>query len=97
MKENLTAFKNSTLSKAVFILSMIVSCYWCLAKTIAVYRIVLVGVIFEILWLPSLAMLVVLPIISIVFLSKEKFSFKSLYIYSILMAVTTLLFMLLSK
>lgn len=97
MTENFVSFTNSRTSKIVFVLSIIVSGYWWLGKVIDVYRFDLVGAIFEILWLPVLAMLFVLPIISVILLVKEKVNFRSLYIYSMLIVVVTILFMVFSK
>jgi len=97
MKENLTLFENSRTSKIVFILSIIVSGYWWLGQVINVYSFALVGAIFEILWLPVLAMLFVLPIISLILLIKENVNLRSLYIYSILIGVATILFMIFSE
>jgi hypothetical protein len=96
MNENFTNFKNSKTSKIVFMLSIIVAGYWWLGQFINVYSIALVGAIFEILWLPTLVLLFVLPIISLISLVKEKFTIKSLYIYSMLICVTTILCMVFS-
>jgi hypothetical protein len=49
-----------------------------------VYHFILVGVIYEILWLPMLIMLFLLPVVSMVFLFKEKFNIRSLYLHSVL-------------
>jgi hypothetical protein len=97
MKENLTPFKNSRISKIVFILSIIVSGFWLLGQVINVYRFALVGAIFEILWLPAIAMLFALPIISLILMVKEKVNVRSLYIYSILIGVATILCMFSGK
>jgi hypothetical protein len=94
MKEYSTLFKNSRTSKMVFLLSIIVSGYWWLGQVINVNSVALVGAIFEILWLPVLVMLFVLPIISIILLLKEKVNVRSLYVYSILLGVATILIML---
>ena len=96
MKEYSTLFKNSRTSKMVFLLSIIVSGYWWLGQVINVYSVALVGAIFEILWLPVLVMLFVLPIISMILLLKEKVNVnvRSLYVYSILLGVATILIML---
>ena len=96
MKEYSTLFKNSRTSKMVFLLSIIVSGYWWLGQVINVYSVALVGAIFEILWLPALVMLFVLPIISMILLLKEKVNVnvRSLYVYSILLGVATILIML---
>jgi len=74
-----------------------VSAYWWLGQVINVYSFAVVGVIFEIFWLPVLALLFVLPIISMILLLKEKINIKSLYVYSTLLGVTTILIMILGK
>ena len=97
MKDNLTSLTNSRTSKIVFILSIIVAGYWWLGQFINVYNSALGGAIFEILWLPALAMLFILPILSLILVVKEKFSVRSLYIYAMLISITTILFMVFSK
>jgi len=97
MKEHSTLFKNSRTSKIVLLLSIIVSAYWWLGQVINVYSFAVVGVIFEIFWLPVLTLLFVLPIISMILLLKEKINIKSLYVYSTLLGVTTILIMILGK
>ena len=97
MIESSTPFKNSRTSKIVFLLSIIVSGYWLLGQVINVNSSALVGAIFEILWLPVLAMLFVLPIISLILLLKEKANIRSLYVYSALLGVATILIMLLGE
>jgi hypothetical protein len=91
MKENLTPFKNSKTNIIVFVLSVSVSGFWLLAQVINVYRFALVGAIFEILWLPSIVLLYALPVISLILLVKEKVNIRSLYIYSILVGLATIL------
>jgi hypothetical protein len=93
MKENLTPFKNSRTSKIVFILSILASGFWWLAKGINVYRFAIVGAIYELLWIPVLGMLFLLPVMSLVLFVKERVSLRSLYIYSILIVLATIFFM----
>lgn len=93
MKETSTLFKNSKTSKVVFILSILSSGFWCLGQVINVYRFTLVGVLYEILWLPALVILCLLPLFSLLFLLKEKGTNKSFYIYSITISLATFLFM----
>ena len=97
MKENSTPFKNSRTSKIVFILSIIASGFWWLAKGINVYSDAIVGAMFELLWLPVLGMLFLLPIMSLVLLVKERVNLRSLYIYSILIGMATIFFMIFGK
>jgi hypothetical protein len=95
MVHDSTPFKNSILSKIFFLSSIIVFVFWILGQAIDVYHFALVGTIFEILWLPMIAMVFFLPIISLVFLVKEKFDFRSLYLYTFIIAVTNILLMVL--
>lgn len=88
MKETLV-FYNSQKSKIIFLVSLLVSGYWILGQQLNIYRFAFVGAIYEILWIPMLALIVILPIASLLFLRKEKFNIRSLYLYSILLVVTT--------
>ena len=78
-------------------LSVFVLIYQVLGQIINVYRFAWVGAIFELLWLPMLAVLFVVPILSLVFWAKEKFAIRSLYPYSALIAITTILLMIFRK
>ncbi len=97
MKEGLTGENNKYIGKIVLTLSILVSVFWYLVNLIDVYQIAVVGAIFELLWLPMIAMLFILPIFSIVYLVKEKFSVKSFYLYSIIIIGVTFLGMTLLK
>jgi len=70
-------------------LSLLTSILWCLGQIIDVYRFAAVGAIFEIIWLPMMLLLVLLPIISFFHLAKEKFNPKSLYLYSFVIIIAT--------
>lgn len=81
--------------KIVFVLSILTSVFWCLGQFVNVYYFAVVGAIFEIVWLPMIALLIVLPILSFIYLVKEKFNLRSLYLYSFLIVLATVLFMIL--
>jgi len=68
-----------------------------MGQIIDVYRYPAVGAIFEILWLFMLLMLIILPIVALILLIKEKFSFRSLYVYSIIVSVINILLMIFNK
>jgi len=91
------AFKNSSLSKIFFILSIGVLVFWSAGQIIDIYRYPAVGAIFEILWLFMLLLLFILPIIALIFLIKEKFSFKSFNLYTIIVTVLNILMMIFIK
>jgi hypothetical protein len=97
MPEEIIVFKNSRISKIFFLLSVLVFAFWCLGQIINVYRFAVVGAIFEILWLPMLAMLLVLPIMSFIFWVNEKFNLRSFYLFTILIVVMTVLLMVFRK
>ncbi len=48
-----------------FCLSWLITSYWLLNKIINVYEVTIVGVIYEILWLPMIALLFVAPIFNL--------------------------------
>lgn len=85
------------ISKIIFILTIAAAIFWIIGKSINVYSSPVVGSIFEILWLPSLIILFILPIVSFIFLINEKFNFKSFNLYSIIIAIVVVLSMMLIK
>jgi hypothetical protein len=86
-------YKNSLLSKLFFVLSIVIFVFWFLGQRIDVYRFAIVGAIYEILWLFMVLMLFVLPVISLVFVVKEKFNFRSFYLYCFLISAVNILLM----
>jgi hypothetical protein len=97
MLEQFKKISHSTQSKVVFILSIEVSLFWMLGELINVYRFALVGAIYEIVWLPNLAMLFILPLVSLFFLGKEKNKLQSLYLYSIVLLTIAILILLINQ
>ncbi len=85
MAEQTTQFSNTKRSKLIFLLSALVAVLWLVGQTTNVYRFAVVGVIFEIVWLPLLAALPILTIMAFIFWVKDKFNFKSLNLYAILL------------
>jgi hypothetical protein len=84
MLDQLPVFIVSKKSKFIFALSILISAFWLFGQKVNVYQYALSGVIYEVLWLPVLGLLFFLPLISIFSLFKQKLSFKSLYLYSII-------------
>jgi hypothetical protein len=70
---------------------MLVAAYWYFGKTLDVYIKKVLGAISEILWLPMIILLFVLPIVSIGFFVKDKFNIRSFYLYSLLIGVGAIL------
>lgn len=95
MEDQLTATKKNGTSKLYFLLSMIVFIFWLLSRLINVYHFTLVGVVFEILWLPVILLTFALPVLSLISWSKEKFNFQSLHLFTlIIIAITALMIIL---
>ncbi len=76
-KKNLI-IKNGLEGKMLSMLSIFIFAYWTISRNINVYQTKLGGAIFEILWLPMLALLFIIPFIAIYFWKKEKYALKSM-------------------
>lgn len=87
MTKEYYTFTKSKTSKILFVLSIIVLLFWLLANMVNVYYFHVGGAIFEILWLPMIAMTFILPIWALLNWRKENFNLKSLNLYSIIITV----------
>ena len=87
----------SKLPVIVFLLSILTAIFWYLGQLINVYRFAVVGAIFEILWLPMIALLIGLPIICFIHWRKDKFIHGSLYLYAMLILLSILIFMIIKS
>ena len=85
------------ISLLVFIVSIIVPLFWYIGQTINVYRYAWLGALFELLSLPMLAALFILPVFSFVLLIKNKFRPRSLYLYSFIISLVSMLLIVTSK
>lgn len=83
--------------KIVLMSSILAAIFWWMAKTVDVYKSSVVGAIFEILWLPMLALLFILPVISFIFWRKDKFNVRSISLYSLLIGIATAVLTILAK
>ncbi len=75
----------------IFALSFIVLSFWVIGNSVDVYSSAILGVLFEVLSLPMLALLFVIPIISINQIRKYKAGLNSLPFYSILIIILTVI------
>jgi hypothetical protein len=92
-----TCFAKTRTEKLVFILSIIVSLFWISGRVITIYHFPAVAVFFEIFWFPIVIMTFVLPVVSMMFLIREKFSLRSVYLYSFIIVGATILLIIFSK
>jgi len=97
MEKIAVPYKNSLLSKILFASGILVFLFWLAGRFLDVYRVAVVGAIFEMVWLIMLLMLFVLPVISLIFLIKEKFNYRSFYLYTIIITATNILLLFFIK
>lgn len=90
----MTATSTKT-EKLLFWLSLATCLFWLLIQLVDVYHFKATGIFYEIVSIPMLLMLVVLPILLIVQLIRHKPKFRSLYLLSLSMLFVTLIILLL--
>lgn len=78
-----------TNKKLLLVLSSSMLLYWLLSKTIDVCHITILGVFYEIIWLPMLVLFIVLPILNTYSIIKNKNSLMPYF--SLTLNVITLL------
>jgi hypothetical protein len=84
---------NTKRGVVILLATMLVALFWSTAITNNIYKHVLVGVIYEILWLPMMLMIILIPLFSILFWRKEQWSFKTTYPYCIIIHSLTVIFL----
>jgi len=90
MQQHSTGKRHFNTGKLFFILSIGLLLFWLPGLVTDVYHFAFVGAVYEILWLPMLAMLIALPALSFIFWAREKFSARSFYFYSLLIVIATI-------
>jgi hypothetical protein len=93
----LTTPVNNKKQVLIFIASLLVPLFWLLNQLVDVYRTAWLGAVFEILWLPMLLLLFMLPVLSLILWTRAKFSFRSLYFYSLIILVAGIVFLVASS
>ncbi len=84
-----------TNEKLIIALSILILSYWLLCKTIDIYKYTILGVLYEILWLPMLALLFLLPIINTYAIFKNKNS--SIHYFNLALNLITILIVFLMQ
>lgn len=88
-------FHNSKDNKVLFVISIIVVIIVLIGRVINVYHFAVTGAIFELINLPTLALLFGLPFYCLYVFWKDRFNPKSLALYSALLLIMTI-FLLMS-
>ena len=91
MSTNNVSFKNSKTNVIILLASIFTATVWLIGTHINVYQNAFLGAIFELLWLPIILLLIVIPITAIYFLAKDKFNFKSYNYYALALLLLAIL------
>ena len=83
--------KNTRPGKIVFVLTVITGVFWLLSNSIDVYKSAFGGAVFEILWLPIVALTFLLPVLSFVGWFRSKFDFRNYNFYALLGGILIIL------
>ncbi len=78
-------------SKSFFVASILLCVLALLSQKLNIYHFDVIGAIAEIIWLPLLISIFVLPAVGLFNWAKEKFNFRSLYLYGTLVEIATIL------
>jgi len=88
---------NMAIGKVVMGLTIFVLLFVGLSRLLNIYQFAFVGAIFEILWLPVILLLFILPILSIIYWVQDKFNPKSIYLYSMILGIAGVVLMVYGK
>lgn len=78
------------LIKLLFTVNIMVTGFWIVGWNINVYQYKVVGVLFELFWLPSIFCLVAVPVISIYFWFKSQFKNNSFFLYLLIWSILSI-------
>ena len=76
---------------AIFFVSLLTMIFWISINQINVYDNKFIGIIAELLWLPFILLIFVLPILTFVLVSSRKFKNSKILFLSLAIQVTTLI------
>lgn len=72
---------------ATLLSALLLVLFWTVSQFLNVYAYKITGAIFELLWLPALLSLVVLPVLAFVFWRKDHYSLRSLNFYALILSL----------
>ncbi len=87
----ISVLNNSRLGKGIFLLTLGASVFWIITKLVPIYENKIVGAVYEMLWLPVVIILFILPLFSFLLWAGEKFTLKSAHLLSIVLAALAIL------
>ena len=94
MAANTLSNGNAKTGTIILVINVLFLAVWMVAQNINIYKVVLVGAIYEMIWLPLIICLFSLPIVSFIFWKKDSFNIKSKFLYLIVLAVLSITLLL---
>ena len=94
MTDNRLSNGNSKTGYIILVINVLFLAVWIIAYNINVYKLSLVGAIYEMIWLPLIICLFSLPIVSFILWKKDSFKIKSKFLYLIILAVLSITLLL---
>ena len=94
MNQHVNIINNNKQSKIVFSLSLFTLIYVAIFKNIDPYKYIVVGALFEILWLFIVEAIFIIPFMALWMILKNKFSFKSFYLYALIISAVSILLLM---
>ena len=91
MQEIISEINRSGLGKGIFFTTLGASAFWIITKLVPVYENKIVGAVYELLWLPVVVILFILPLFSFLLWAGEKFRVQSAHLFSIILAALAVL------
>jgi hypothetical protein len=91
MKEILSEINKSSLGKGIFLVTLGASIFWIITKLVPIYENKIAGAVYEMLWLPVVVILFILPLFSFLLWAGEKFRVQSAHLFSIILAALAIL------
>jgi hypothetical protein len=79
------------MGKTILLIILGASIFWIVSRLVPVYENKIIGAVFEMLWMPAVLILFVLPIFSFLLWAGEKFRIKSAHLLSIILAALAIL------
>ena len=92
MENDGTVNDRSRLGRVIFLATTGAAIFFILTRFIPIYEVGWVSAIYELLWLPAMFILYVLPLFSFLLWAGQKFKFRSIFLVSLLLALSTMLF-----
>jgi len=77
-------------SKIIFIITILVCSFWITSHIINIYDFPFLGALFEIAWLPMLALIIILPVLTLIYWIIQKFRVNSYHLYAFIISSLTL-------